>query len=99
MIGTTPEFTYKLPFETNFIKSAEITFAQGGNIVVRKTTEDCKFETDTISISLTQEESFLFKCHEFCEIQLRVLTQSGDVLKTLPESIIVTECYSKEILK
>ena len=77
--GTTPTFVFNLPFDTAEIKSAFITIKSRG-VEVEKAVTDCSLSGTTITITLTQEETLALPESNIADVQLRVLTQSGDAL-------------------
>ena len=78
--GTTPTLIFDLPFDTSMITEAWVTVAQGGENVIDKTTVDCVFEGNSISVKLTQAETLALNSSTRTEIQLRVRTVDGDAL-------------------
>lgn len=105
MIGTTPTHTFTVPFDTEIIKSIEITYVQCDKIVLIKGTADCIIiDGHTIKTTLTQEETFLFDESSVIEIQLRVGVPSPDsdgkakIIKSNIVKVMATECLSDEVL-
>lgn len=96
--GTTPTHTYVLDFDTSAIKTVKITYSQAGREVLTKRTQDCTLDGHTISVRLSQEETFLFKGHALATIQLRILTAVGDALTSDPMTVSVGECLDDEVL-
>lgn len=97
--GTTPIFSFTLPFNTDVIAVAKVTFKQGEKIVLEKKTKDCSLDNDVVSVKLTQEETFLFECKEFAEYQLRILDKAGNATETEVYREFVSECLDEEVLK
>lgn len=77
--GTTPTHTYNLPFDTALIDKIKIAYAQNGVVVLTKEKADCKFEGNTVTVRLTQEDTLKFDASRV-QIQIRVLTIGGDAL-------------------
>jgi hypothetical protein len=77
-----------------------ITYAQNDKVLLEKTADACTVDTDSQSITttLTQEETFLFDCHFPVQIQLRVLTAEGRVLSTRVNEVSLDKCLSEEVL-
>lgn len=71
--GTTPTFTFTLPFECNQITALSVCFAQKKEVVLEKELGNCSVKDKTVSVTLTEEKTLLFQ-HEkgAVEIQLRV---------------------------
>lgn len=82
MRGTTPTHMFKLPFDTAQIKSIKVTYAHDKIPVLTKLTEDCTLVDHTITLRLTQEDTLLFENNWLVEVQLRVLMQNGDALRS-----------------
>jgi hypothetical protein len=76
--GTTPTHTFTLPFDTGLIKTILITYKQNNNIKLQKWTNECEFLGDTVSVKLSQEDTLQFEGNIPVQIQIRVLTFSGD---------------------
>lgn len=96
--GTTPTHIFALPIDTAMIKTAEITYVQNGVIKLRKSLADCEIDNNDLSVKLTQEDTFLFADGSCVEIQLRVLTLSGDVLASNIMRVHCNKCLSCEVL-
>jgi hypothetical protein len=80
------------------VADALIVYAQSEEEIFRKTASQCHMEGNTLSVELTQEETFLFDCRKKVQIQVRVLTTEG---KALASNIItkdVAKCLSNEVL-
>lgn len=98
--GTTPYHVFRVKdFDTSLIKTAKITYAQKGKIVLTKETKDCEIIDGMISTRLTQEDTFAFDCDESVQIKIRVLSLDGEVLATRTFTVGVDECLDKEVLK
>lgn len=69
--GTTPTLKFKLPFDTELLAEAWVTFTQLGHTVVDKTLADLEKEGDTLVLQLTQDETLMFQHEELVEIQIR----------------------------
>lgn len=96
--GTTPSLTFKLPFSVGTISNAKITLCQR-NVKLVKRLCDCEItEEDSLTIKLTQEETFLFDCNTYIKVQLRVVTEYGDALASEVYSIFVAQCLDEEVL-
>jgi hypothetical protein len=97
--GTTPTHVFTLPFDTALIREIKIIYAQNDNVVLEKKLAQCTLKGDTATVKLTQEETLLFNCHEYVQIQVRVLTLSGDALASTIERVSVGKCLENEVLK
>ena len=96
--GTTPKFTFNLPFSTELLDKARVTFEHDGQELT-KTLDDQNFDGNAISVQLTQEETFLFRCNSHIKVQLRVLTKKGEALASDVYSVFVSECLDNEVLE
>ncbi len=97
--GTTPTHTFTLPIGTDIVSKVLIVYAQSDEEILRKTEQDCNVMGNTISVDLTQDETFLFDCGKNVQIQVRILTSDG---KALASNIIVTDvdnCLTDEVLR
>lgn len=94
--GTTPKHIFVLPFHTDAVKECRVLYAQGGEVVLTKTVSDCDMDGNELSVHLTQEETFLFDCTAWVELQLRVLTFDGEALASKPMQVSVTKCLGTE---
>lgn len=98
MRGTTPTHSFKIPMDTASITRAMIIYAQNGVEVFRKETPDCVMEGNKISVTLTQEDTLKFSDESHVKIQLRILTEDGKAMKTVPKIVDVSECLNDEVL-
>lgn len=96
--GTTPTHTFTIPFDTALIKEVRVTYAQADVPIVWKETKDCTLEGNTISTTLTQEDTLSFDCTKAIQIQIRVLTTAGEALSTRVQNISVEKCLDGEVL-
>lgn len=71
--GTTPTLSFTLPFTAEYITRLSIVFAQGGDIVLEKSLDDCRIEENSITLRLSEEDTLAFSSKKkYTEIQLRV---------------------------
>ena len=98
MIGTTPTHRFRIPLDTSLLEKARIVYKQKKAEVLRKETDQITFDGNTISVDLTQEETFLFDHREPVVFQLRVKDKSGKVWKSPEYTKRVTECLDLEVL-
>lgn len=96
--GSTPTHIFTLPFGMENIKTVEITYAQNEEVKLKKTNIDCTLEENTVSVKLTQEDTFKFDEKPLVEIQIRVLTLGGDVIASDIMYATVKDCLSSEVL-
>ena len=96
--GTTPEFVFELPFDTEGIKNAKIIFVTYGGYKLEKRLDDCAFEGNKIKVRLSQAETFRFDCTHPLKVQLRILTKGGDALTSETFCVDINECLDNEVL-
>ena len=71
--GTTPTFTFTLPFDCGQISRLNLCFAQQGQIVLEKDLSACTVEGNTLGVTLEEEETLLFQAQKgMVEMQLRI---------------------------
>lgn len=98
MRGTTPTQTFTVPFEKALIKEVEIVYVQNEVIILTKTEKDCTIVDNSISVDLSQEDTFKFDSNERLYIQIRILTTGGKVWGCKPKKLAVGKCFSDEVL-
>lgn len=91
--GTTPTLKFKLPFDTELLAEAWVTFTQLGHTVVDKTLADLEKQGDTLVLQLTQDETLMFQHEELVEIQIRVRTTderafASQIMRDIAERIL-----------
>ena len=97
--GTTPTHIFQIPFNTSQIKELKILYAQSNEILLEKRMRDCTIDGDTITVHLTQEETFLFDCKKNrVEIQIRILTTNDELLSSTIMNVPVSRCLDNEVL-
>ena len=96
--GSTPTHTFYIPFDTSLVDKVKITYAQDDVVVQEKHTGDCKLNDQTITVTLTQEDTFCFNHKKDVEIQLRILTKNDEVVTSLPHKVGVIKCLDNEVL-
>lgn len=99
MRGTTPTHVFTLPFETSLISKFRIIYAQGKKRILVKENEDCTFRGNTVTVRLSQVETFLFDHMKHVEIQLRALTTGGDVLNSKIMMARPDRCLDDEVME
>lgn len=98
--GTTPTLCFTLPFKTDTLSCAYVTFSKQGKVmnqgecIFEKTLDECCTDGNKLSVTLTQEETLKLDCTCNVEIQVRAKTKLGDALA----SNIIT-CDVGRILK
>lgn len=97
--GTTPTHVFTLPIEAETIKKIRITYQQLGRNVFEKTEKDVTFEGKKVKVTLSQNDTFLFREKHDVKLQLKILTTSGEILSHKPIIIDVGEILNKEVLE
>lgn len=97
--GTTPTHTFRLPFDTSMVDEVKITYAQDGDIKLVKGTEECVLEGSAVKVTLTQNDTFSFDVTKAVQVQIRILTISGEALASVIEKIGVADCLDNEVLE
>lgn len=64
---TTPTHIFTVPFDTGTISMMAVIYKQGGNVLLVKDLEDCTLGDKTVSCTLTEEETSLFKPTHRCK--------------------------------
>lgn len=72
--GTTWPHKFKIPFSTSMLKSVQVVYAQGSNILFRKTIGDCILSGREVQLSLSQKETLKLDPKKELQLQLRLLT-------------------------
>lgn len=80
--GTTPYFSFVLPFPYDQIALGYITFSQNGNVVLDRANSTWTIDEKTATIHLTQEETLSFNADASVEIQLSIKTNDGEVIRS-----------------
>ena len=97
-IGTTPTHKFTLPFSTEMIDTVEITYCQNKKVVLQKYNRDCTMSGNTVSVTLTQEDTFEFAEGVNVEIQIRVVTTDDTALASDIVKVSCQRCLSEEVL-
>ena len=105
--ATTPTHTFTFKnLDPQSFRVLNIYYAQQGVEILKKEKDDCTFteqETDEgtvycASVTLTQEETKLFKSKYDVEVQLRVLTADERSLATNKYQLKVWDVINDEVL-
>lgn len=97
--GTTPTITYNFPFAVSSIDKIRIYFLQGKETIITKDEDDCTMADQSVSVTLTEEETYMFNAKKRVETKSRFLLSNGTVGGTKGKYIDVEETGGeKEIL-
>lgn len=76
--GTTPTLRFTLPFGTEMIADAWVTFAQYNRVILDKHLSDCQCDGNDLIVKLTQEDTLKFCTERNVEIQIRIKDPAGN---------------------
>lgn len=96
--GTTPTHKVTLPFDAKIVKCARFVYSQNGEAKVVKSTEDITMDGATLSVRLTQEDTFSLSPAMRVQLIVRILTAAGDALASDPINMTVRGCCDCEVL-
>lgn len=77
--GTTPTITYNFPFAASTISKFRMYFIQGNETILTKDESDCTFSGQSVSVTLTQEETYSFTAKKRLETKSRFMLFNGNV--------------------
>lgn len=96
--GTTPTHSFTLPFDSSLLHSTKILYGQQDEVLIEKRDSDLTKNGKTIKLTLTQEETFLFKDNIPVQIQVRALTTGQEAVSTPILLVSVEKCLDDEVL-
>lgn len=96
--GTTPTFIFEFPFNVESAQAVHIAFAQNGETVLTKEDDDCTLSRNTVSVQLTQSETFMFAEDSIIEVQARVLTADAQAVSSDVVYIKCKQSLTEDIL-
>lgn len=95
--GTTPTIQITInDIDLNEMQNIYVVFEQNGYIL-KKESSDLDIEGNTISVSLSQEETLNFK-ESTCNIQLRMITKGGVAIASPIKTTKVYRVLNKEVI-
>ena len=97
--GTTPKHIFKTALPAENIKNWLIVYAQDKQVILKKRKDDCELSGSTITVRLTQEDTLKFECGKSVQIQIKVLTTSGDVFASFVDLKHIYTCLDDEVLE
>lgn len=86
--GTTPKHDFELPYPIELIEEIRVIYGQNEKAKFVKTKGDCTFNENFFSVSLSQEETFLFIPKKNLHIEIRIKLVDGQVI-TSEEPIVL----------
>lgn len=95
--GTTPTIQITInDIDLDEMQNIYVVFEQNGYIL-KKESSDLDIEGNTISVSLSQEETLNFK-EGTCNIQLRMITKGGVAIASPIKTTKVYRVLNKEVI-
>lgn len=96
--GETPTISLQCPFVCNCVEKASISFGQEKVLILEKELPDCQIDGDTISVTLSQEESRMFDPDKYVvDIQLSIVIRGRRAISDIIQ-VPVKFCYRGETL-
>lgn len=97
-IGTTPTHTFTLPAEIATVTAkARVVYSQCYRVVLTK--EVAALDGNDVVVNLTQEDTLKFHNRKPVDIQVRVLTKTGEALSSDIITQKVCDCLEKAVLE
>lgn len=96
--GTTPVHTFQLPFERKDLKELRIIYGQNDKALLIKELNECAWQENEVKVKLTQQDTFKFSQQYPVQIQVRVLTNSDDVIASDIKLVGVDKCLEEEVI-
>ena len=97
--GTTPTHIFRLPIDTGTIRQLRITYSQNDSVVLEATEADVTLDGSEIRYRLTQEATLKFNPGSRVELQLKVLTEDGNVMASKVMQLSVSKILNTEVLE
>lgn len=96
--GSTPTHVFELPIEGSKISKLRITYVQNCSIILEKSESEVSIQDASITVKLTQQETFRFLAGYTIYIQLKVLLVDGTVLVSQIIQSSIEQALNGEIL-
>lgn len=97
--GTTPKHDFELPYSKELIKDLRITYGQNKKALFTKTIEECQFSEGKVSVTLTQEETYLFNPNKKLYIEIRIQFFNDEIVRTEDPIILrVLDTMDEEVM-
>lgn len=97
--GTTPKHDFELPYPIELIKDIRVTYGQNKKAVFTKTKNECVFNVNMFSISLSQEETLLLKPDKNLYIEIRIKLFDNQVVRTEEPIVLrVLDTMNEEVM-
>ena len=98
MRGTNPTHTFTLPFNVDLIDKVRILYVQNEKAVFVKETENCALEGNTVTTKLTQKDTLAIDHKRPVEVQVRILTVTGDSLVSAIKTFRAGRCLEDGVI-
>ena len=97
--GTTPEHEFELPYPVELVEDIRVVYGQGGKALFAKGFSECEVSDGKITVSLIQEETFLFTPRKHLNIEIRLKLTNGKVVRTEEPIVLrVIDSMSDEVI-
>lgn len=77
---TTPTNRFIFPIDPQTCEIIRITYAQNDKVLLTKEKPDLSIKDNTVTVTLTQEETKIFSARSPVQVQVRALTFEGKAL-------------------
>lgn len=96
--GTTPTHTFTLPFEASLVAKLRVIYAQRDIVKIVKKECHAEFDGNTIRVKLSQNDTLRLSCSLKTEIQVKVLTHTGESFVSEIITVKTERCLIDEVL-
>ena len=102
--GTTPTIKFSIknrfgkPILVNGLADGRVTFEQFNRPIVEKKLSECVLLDNTVSVTLTQEETLRFDASSDVKVQCKFADSSGVVVATRIKQIPCHDILNEEVL-
>ena len=98
-IGSTPTHEFSIaPIPMSRVANVEITYQQSGEIIFQKYLSDMQVNGERLTLTLTEEETFMFQDRKDVKIQPRIKTTTGEVIVGNIITVSADECLSNKVM-
>lgn len=104
--GTTPTHTFTIPFDIPEGSKVRVVYTQNDKIIVERTAKECEIDVNTITVTLTSDETLQFDCRKYrcngelktlpVEIQVGIETPAGNKLWSNIINTTVGRCLRED---
>ncbi len=96
--GTTPTHSFVLPFNVESVQAVQVIYRQNDQNILILEKDDCTLSGNSVSVRLTQEDTFDFDDGANVEIQIRVVTADGEAMASDAIQVSCDRCLTEDIL-